>query len=195
MCNTEQRGITGSNDRCQSKEVDVNQSPAPLSRSVGTPRSPEWRSSLVGLDSLGKLRGADPRSPRHSIYHHPLSYPRAIVSLSQLRFMNGHTKSGGHWNAVSRVVASASGGLGTPQSHLDPAMGWRRVLCSSSGTAPRQRGATRPIGWPPDGNRKHTGRAASVPHFSFNRKSLLLPFGGVCSRLYSREIHLEMSSE
>ena len=40
-----------------------------------------------------------------------------------------------------------------------------------------------------------TGRAASVPHFSFNRKSLLLPFGGVCSRLYSREIHLEMSSE
>jgi|SRR6202034_1281014 hypothetical protein len=116
MCNTEQRGITGSNDRCQSKAVALNQSPTPPSRSVETLRSPEWSSSLVGLDSLGKLRGADQRSPRHSIYHHALSYPAGYVSLSELRFMNGHTKSGGHWNAASRVMASASGGLGTPQS-------------------------------------------------------------------------------
>jgi hypothetical protein len=31
-----------------------------------------------------------------------------------------------------------------------------------------------------------TGRAASVPHLSFNRKNLLLPFSCVCSKLYSR---------
>ena len=37
-------------------------------------------------------------------------------------------------------------------------------------------------------------KQGGLRHFSFNRKSLLLPFSGVCSRLYSREIHLEMSS-
>jgi len=162
MCNTEQRGITGSNERCQSREVDLNQSPTPPSRSAETLRSPEWISFLVGLDSLGKLREADPRFPRHSIYHHALGYPADYVSLSvviSIRRWVGKGFSAHHRGQPRDSVAQPD-----------------------------------PIGWPPDGNRNKTGRAASVPHFSFNRKSLLLPFSGVCSRLYSREIHLEMSS-
>jgi len=37
------------------------------------------------------------------------------VSLSDLRSMNGHAQSGGHWNAAFRVIAMGSVGLDTSQ--------------------------------------------------------------------------------
>jgi hypothetical protein len=145
MCNTEQRGITGSNDRCQSREVDLNQSPTPPSRSVETLRSPEWTSSLVGLDNLGKFRGADPRFPRHSIYHHALDYPAGYVSLSDLRSTNGHAQSGGHWNAAFRVITSSSDGFGTPSWSSRSGDGSAKSILLVIGWVPSQpRGAVRP---------------------------------------------------
>lgn len=87
----------------------MNQSPAPLSRSVGTLRSPEWSSSLVGLDSLGKLRGADPRSPRHSIYHHPLSYPAGYSVAVPVAI---HERPHKIWRPLERSLPSGGQCLG-----------------------------------------------------------------------------------
>ena len=56
------------NEFYQSREADLNQPTFLLSRSAETRRSPAWSSSLLGLDSSGRLCGADPRFPRHSIY-------------------------------------------------------------------------------------------------------------------------------
>jgi hypothetical protein len=35
--------------------------------------------------------------------------------VSEARFMNGQTQSGGHWNVAFRMMARASGGLGSPK--------------------------------------------------------------------------------
>jgi hypothetical protein len=37
------------------------------------------------------------------------------ASLSDLRCMNGHAQSGGHWNAAFRVITRSSDGFGTSQ--------------------------------------------------------------------------------
>ena len=52
----------------------------------------------------------------------------------------------------------------------------------------QDRGAARPVSCATSetGTGKTTGRAASVPHLSFNRKNLLLPVSCVCSKPYSR---------
>src|ERR1700722_4775489 len=71
------------------------------------------------------------------------------VSLSDPRSMNGHTQSGGHWNAAFWMMTTGSGDVGTPQwssrsvdgsasgilyiwkASSNPLIAWRRVpwLC------------------------------------------------------------------
>jgi hypothetical protein len=52
-------------------------------------------SSLVGLDSLEKLCGADPRFLRHSIYHHALVYRRKDVFSVCRHALSGNVLSVG----------------------------------------------------------------------------------------------------
>jgi len=112
------------------------------------------------------------------------------MSPSDLRSINGRVQSGGHWNAAFRSTARDSGGLGTPG--VVSIRRWIGKEYSSHHwpASSQDRGAARPLSCATRREpEKPRGRAASVPHPSFNHKNLLLRFSSVCSTLDILEIN------
>ena len=95
------------------------------------------------------------------------------VSLSDARSMNGHTQSGGHWNAAFWMMTTGSGDVGTPQWSSRSVDGSANGILYIMESILHNSVAQRPVAAPPIRKRQAMGREPHpVLRFSHNSSTL-----------------------